>query len=206
MFSQSRIQTSEVGNTSRQVTDSPGSSRVGQQSTGSRTSINFEAVRTRQPGRCGSEQAGSDDETRSENSQLNRVRQNARKSKKRTLEAPNLISEEEYIRLKKENVLLQNQRLQREAEDHQVESHILHLNRVHKELQIEETKARIKMYEAITRAAEKKARLEIHLTPSSQVKDCLIRHLIKNKNAEVSKEESCRSNIPDSNHVVIRAF
>ena len=63
--------------------------------------------------------------------------------------------------------------------DHQVESHILHLNRVHKELQIEETKARIKMYEAITRAAEKKARLEIHLTPSSQVKRFHVQHFFE---------------------------
>lgn len=69
---------------------------------------------------------------------------------------PSLITEEEYILLKKENVILENQRLQGELRDQEAKSKLLRLEEIHKRLQIKETRARIAMYNAITKSEGKK--------------------------------------------------
>jgi hypothetical protein len=84
-------------------------------------------------------------------------------------QSTSLITEQDYIDQKKENVYLENQRLPWELKNREVKSNLLALEKIHKRLLIKETRARIKMYEAITAAAQKKARLELHFTPSSQV-------------------------------------
>ena len=67
----------------------------------------------------------------------------AKKKQKSTNQPVSLITEEDYIQLKKENLLLENQRLQQELEDQLTKSKLLKLEEIHKRLLIKETCERI---------------------------------------------------------------
>ena len=67
----------------------------------------------------------------------------AKKKQKSTNQPVSLITEEDYIQLKKENLLLENQRLQQELEDQKTKSKLLKLEEIHKRLLIKETRERI---------------------------------------------------------------
>ena len=67
----------------------------------------------------------------------------AKKKQKSTNQLVSLITEEDYIQLKKENLLLENQRLQQELEDQKTKSKLLKLEEIHKQLLIKETRERI---------------------------------------------------------------